>query len=284
MTASEKAARFVRTCDAFNVPIRQTFVDVPGFMPGATQEWGGIIRRGRSCSTPVLRGDRPQAHGHPAQGLRRRLRRRRLQAPGSSTSTSPGRVPRSRSWARRARSTSCTGATWLPSEMDGFDARRRAGAPSHIEHYNEALANPWKAAERGYVDDVIEPSSTWPQLIRSLRMAITKRESRLPASTATSRCERRPPAVPARRDPHRRATRQPDARGGRRARARPRRGGRRRRRRGWSRTHRAGAAARRPRRGPRRPPYRPAALATSARAIPRACLPKGVVARKPPGV
>jgi propionyl-CoA carboxylase beta chain len=76
--ASEKAARFVRTCDAFNIPV-VTFVDVPGFLPGTDQEWNGIIRRGAKLS--VRRGHRPAGHDHHPEGLRRRLRRDGLQAP-----------------------------------------------------------------------------------------------------------------------------------------------------------------------------------------------------------
>ena len=78
--ASEKAARFVRTCDAFNVPVL-TFVDVPGFLPGTSQEWDGIIRRGAKLHLRLRRGDRAEGHGHHPQGLRRRLRRHGLQAP-----------------------------------------------------------------------------------------------------------------------------------------------------------------------------------------------------------
>ena len=78
--ASEKAARFVRTCDAFNIPVL-TFVDVPGFLPGTGQEWDGIIRRGAKLDLRVRRGDRPARHGHHPQGVRRRLRRHGVQAP-----------------------------------------------------------------------------------------------------------------------------------------------------------------------------------------------------------
>ena len=72
--ASEKAARFVRTCDAFNIPVL-TFVDVPGFLPGTDQEWDGIIRRGAKLHLRLRRGDRPEGHRHHPQGVRRRVRR-----------------------------------------------------------------------------------------------------------------------------------------------------------------------------------------------------------------
>ena len=77
--ASVKAARFVRTCDAFNVPL-VTFVDVPGFLPGVDQEHGGIIRHGAKLLYAYCRGDRPEADGHHAQGIRRCLRRHEQQA------------------------------------------------------------------------------------------------------------------------------------------------------------------------------------------------------------
>ena len=99
--ASEKAARFVRTCDAFNIPL-VTFVDVPGFLPGTDQEYGGIIRHGAKLLYAYCRGDRARrSRSSPA---------RPTAAPTTSwipstsapTSTSPGRRPRSPSWARRA--------------------------------------------------------------------------------------------------------------------------------------------------------------------------------------
>ena len=92
--SSEKAARFVRTCDAFNIPIL-TFCDVPGFLPGTNQEWGGIIRHGAKLLYALRRGDGAEAHRHHAQGLRRRLRRHELQAPGRGLQLSPGRRRRS---------------------------------------------------------------------------------------------------------------------------------------------------------------------------------------------
>ena len=77
--ASVKAARFVRTCDAFNIPL-VTFVDVPGFLPGTAQEWGGIIRHGAKLLYAYRGGDRPEAHRDHAQGVRRRVRRHVVEA------------------------------------------------------------------------------------------------------------------------------------------------------------------------------------------------------------
>ena len=77
--SSTKAARFVRTCDAFNIPL-VTFVDVPGFLPGTDQEWGGIIRHGAKLLYAYSEATVPKLDGDHAQGLRRRLRRDELQA------------------------------------------------------------------------------------------------------------------------------------------------------------------------------------------------------------
>ena len=76
--ASEKAARFVRTCDAFNVPLI-TFVDVPGFLPGTDQEYGGIIRHGAKLLYAFCEATVPRGPDHHPQGLRRRLRGHELQ-------------------------------------------------------------------------------------------------------------------------------------------------------------------------------------------------------------
>ena len=70
--ASRKAARFVRFCDCFNIPI-VTFVDVPGFLPGTAQEYGGLIKHGAKLLVRLCRGDGAESDGHHPQGLRRRL-------------------------------------------------------------------------------------------------------------------------------------------------------------------------------------------------------------------
>ena len=78
--ASRKGARFVRFCDCFNIPIL-TFVDVPGFLPGTAQEYGGLIKHGAKLALRLRRGDGAQGHRHHPQGLRRRLRRHGLETP-----------------------------------------------------------------------------------------------------------------------------------------------------------------------------------------------------------
>ena len=77
--ASRKAARFVRFCDCFNIPL-VTFVDVPGFLPGTDQEYGGLIKHGAKLLVRLHRGDGAESHRHHPQGLWRRLRRHELEA------------------------------------------------------------------------------------------------------------------------------------------------------------------------------------------------------------
>ena len=189
--ASEKAARFVRTCDAFNVPVL-TFVDVPGFLPGVGQEWRGIIRRGAKLHLRLRRGDRPEGHGHHPQGLRRRVRRHGLQAPRR------GRQPRLADRADRGDGRAGRGqhpATAASSPPP--TTPRRCGRRSSPSTRTPCV-NPYIAAERGYVDSVIPPSQTRAYVIKRLRMLRNKRadpaaqEAREhPAVTSSSMLARR---------------------------------------------------------------------------------------------
>ena len=153
--ASEKAARFVRTCDAFNVPVL-TFVDVPGFLPGTDQEWNGIIRRGAKLIYAYAEATVAEGHRDHPQGLRRRVRRDGLQAPRRRRQ--PGLADRAdRRDGRPGRGrTSCT-ARSSRRPRDGR-RRRRAAAAAACTEYEDTLVNPYIAAERGYVDAVIPPS------------------------------------------------------------------------------------------------------------------------------
>jgi propionyl-CoA carboxylase beta chain len=175
-TASEKAARFVRTCDAFNVPL-VTFVDVPGFLPGATQEWGGIIRRGAKllyayaeATVPKLTVITRKAYG------------------GAYDVMASKHLGADVNYAWPTAEIAVMGAQGAvnilyrkelaAAESQGKDVQARV--QERTEYYNETLANPWKAAERGYVDDVLEPSATRPRLIKALALCKTKREQRPP--------------------------------------------------------------------------------------------------------
>ena len=149
--ASVKAARFVRTCDAFNVPL-VTFVDVPGLparrRPGARRDHPPR----REAAVRLLRGDGAQGHGHHPQGVRRRVRRHEQQAHPRRHQLRVADGARSRSWAPRARSTSSSRTT-IAGAADPAEERRRL-----VAEYEAAFANPYIAASRGYVDDVILPS------------------------------------------------------------------------------------------------------------------------------
>jgi propionyl-CoA carboxylase beta chain len=168
--ASNKAARFVRTCDAFNVPI-VTFVDVPGFLPGTAQEWGGIIRHGAKllyayaeATVPKLTVITRKAYG------------------GAYDVMSSKHIRADFNFAWPTAEVAVMGPEGAVNivfrselaEADDPEARRA----ELIEEYKEAFANPYAAAERGYVDDVIEPRRTRPVLIDALETARTKAEPR----------------------------------------------------------------------------------------------------------
>ncbi|HSG80428.1 MAG TPA: acyl-CoA carboxylase subunit beta [Acidimicrobiia bacterium] len=167
--ASEKAARFVRFCDAFNIPI-VTFVDVPGFLPGVDQEHGGIIRHGAKllyayceATVPMLTVITRKSYGGAYVVMNSR-------AVGADVVLA-----------------------WPTAEIAVMGAQgavniihRRELAASEdpesrrselIEDYERRFSNPYIAAERGLVDEVIEPRETRPQLIQALEMLRTKRGS-----------------------------------------------------------------------------------------------------------
>jgi propionyl-CoA carboxylase beta chain len=168
--SSVKAARFVRTCDAFNVPL-VTFVDVPGFLPGTGQEWGGIIRHGAKllyayaeATVPKLAVITRKAYG------------------GAYDVMSSKHIGADFNFAWPTAEVAVMGPEGavnivfrgeLESEAD--PERRRAEL---IAEYRARFANPYVAAERGYVDDVIEPRRTRPVLIDALETARPKRERR----------------------------------------------------------------------------------------------------------
>ena len=168
--SSEKAARFVRTCDAFNIPI-VTFVDVPGFMPGTDQEYGGIIRHGAKllyayaeASVPKLTIITRKAYGgaYDVMGSKHLGADVNLAWPSAEIAVMGARGAVSILYRREL------------EEAEDQDALHE----EFEEQYLEDLANPWRAAERGYVDAVIKPSQTRIELIKALRFTSTKREAR----------------------------------------------------------------------------------------------------------
>jgi propionyl-CoA carboxylase beta chain len=170
--SASKAARFVRTCDAFNIPL-VTFVDVPGFLPGTAQEWGGIIRHGAKllyayceATVPKLAVITRKAYG------------------GAYDVMSSKHVRADFNFAWPTAEVAVMGPEGavnivfrreLAEAGDGGERRAEL-----IADYRERFANPYVAAERGYVDDVIEPRRTRPVLFDAQRTPINKREPRPP--------------------------------------------------------------------------------------------------------
>ncbi|MDE0574313.1 MAG: acyl-CoA carboxylase subunit beta [Candidatus Poseidoniales archaeon] len=168
--ASTKAARFVRFCDAFGIPL-MTLVDVPGFLPGANQEWGGIIRHGAKllyayseATVPKMTVIMRKAYG----GAYDVMCSKHIRADYN--------------------------VAWPTAELAVMGAdgavqiihRRRieaAGNPDEerqrlVDEYTERFANPYQAAAMGYIDDVIEPRDTRRRLIKALGMLLGKEETR----------------------------------------------------------------------------------------------------------
>jgi acetyl-CoA carboxylase carboxyltransferase component len=166
--SSEKAARFVRTCDAFNIPLL-TFVDVPGFLPGVDQEYGGIIRHGAKllyafCEATV---PRIQVITRKAYG-------------GAYVVMNSKSIGADLAFAWPSAELAVMGPQGaveilykreLQSSAD--PAKRRAEL---VDDYVDRFANPYVAAERGFVDDVIDPAETRRKVVAGFEMLLSKRE------------------------------------------------------------------------------------------------------------
>jgi acetyl-CoA carboxylase carboxyltransferase component len=167
--SSEKAARFVRFCDAFNVPLL-AFVDVPGFLPGAAQEYGGIIRHGAKllyafteATVPRMTVITRKAYG----GAYLVMNSKHLRADVSFA------------WPTAEIAVmGPEGAVNIVFRKQLKEAEDPAARRKElIAEYEEKFANPYIAAERGFIDEVIEPAETRIRLIQALRMLGTKREA-----------------------------------------------------------------------------------------------------------
>jgi propionyl-CoA carboxylase beta chain len=168
--ASEKAARFVRTCDAFNIPVL-TFVDVPGFLPGTDQEWNGIIRRGAKliyayseATVPLITVITRKAYGgaYDVMGSKHLGADMNVAWPTAQIAVMGAQGAVNILYRRE-----------LAEAADaGTQESRRAEL---ITEYDDHLANPYLAAERGYIDAVIQPHETRSEVIRSLRLLRSKR-------------------------------------------------------------------------------------------------------------
>ena len=167
--ASVKAARFVRFCDCFNVPL-VVWVDVPGFLPGVDQEHRGIIASRCEAPLRVQRGDGAEAHRHHAQGVRRRLRRDELEAHPRRREP---RIPHRRNRRDGTRGRRERRFTAPRSKRQTIPKRR---APSSSPTTARASPIPIKAAELGFVDEVIRPRETRRRLGAWLDVLRTKRD------------------------------------------------------------------------------------------------------------
>lgn len=166
--SSEKAARFVRTCDSFNIPLI-TFVDVPGFLPGVDQEYGGIIRHGAKllyayCEATV---PRIQVITRKAYG-------------GAYVVMNSKSIGADLAFAWPSAELAVMGPQGAVEIVYRRELQQAADPIAMraqlVEEYTERFATPYAAAERGYIDDVIDPAETRRKLVAGLRMLSTKRE------------------------------------------------------------------------------------------------------------
>ncbi len=173
INASVKAARFVRTCDAFNVPLL-TFVDVPGFLPGTAQEHGGIIRHGAKllyayaeATVPMMTVILRKAYGGAYDVMCSKHLGGDLNFawPGAEIAVM-GAEGAAKILFRRS-----------GEGNGGMSEEERA---RRIRDYRTEFMNPFLAAERGYIDDVIDPTTTRARLVAGLRMLSSKRDDRPP--------------------------------------------------------------------------------------------------------
>ncbi len=172
INASDKATRFIRFCDAFNIPIL-TIADVPGYLPGSQQEWGGIIRHGAKLLWCYSEATVPKI-----------LLITRKDYGGSYIAMSSRHLGADMAFAWPSAQIAVMGAAGAANiihrrEIKGADdpaAKRK----EKIEEYENLFSNPYCAASRGYVDAVIAPINTRPRLIEALEIMCGKRETRPP--------------------------------------------------------------------------------------------------------
>jgi propionyl-CoA carboxylase beta chain len=173
IAASRKAARFVRTCDCFNIPLL-TFVDVPGFLPGTDQEWGGIITHGAKllyafaeATVPKLTVITRKAYGgaydvmaskHIKADVNLAFPTAEIAVMGPEGAVN---IVFRKELEEKTRLSAAGGADLARKEL--------------AQKYRDTFANPYKAAELGYVDEVILPEDTRPRLCRALQMLRNKR-------------------------------------------------------------------------------------------------------------
>ncbi len=169
---SEKAARFMRTCDAFNIPV-VTFVDVPGFLPGTDQEWQGIIRRGAKllyayseASVPLVTVITRKAYGgaYLVMGSKHLGADINLAWPTAQIAVMGAQGAVNILYRKE-----------LAGASDPVAERARL-----VQEYDDTLANPYQAADLGYIDAVIQPNETRVAITRALRSLKGKRQTMPP--------------------------------------------------------------------------------------------------------
>lgn len=170
--ASEKAARFIRFCDAFNIPII-TFEDVPGFLPGTIQEHGGIIRSGSKllfayceATVPKLTVVTRKAYGGAYDVMSSKHIRGDLNLAWPSAEIAVMGPDGAVNIIFRKELANAEDPVQKKAEL--------------VAEYRQKFANPYIAASRGYIDDVIEPRETRPRLINALEMLANKRDANPP--------------------------------------------------------------------------------------------------------
>jgi acetyl-CoA carboxylase carboxyltransferase component len=172
INASDKATRFIRFCDSFNIPLL-TIADVPGYLPGSQQEWGGIIRHGAKLLWCYSEATVPKL-----------LLVTRKDYGGSYLAMCSKDLGADLAFAWPTAEIAVMGAAGAANiihrrEIDGAkDPAAKRG--EKIKEYEDLFSNPYQAAVRGYIDAVIEPSETRPRLIDALEIMCAKREIRPP--------------------------------------------------------------------------------------------------------
>ena len=170
INASDKSGRFIRTCDAFNIPLLN-IVDVPGFLPGTNQEYGGIIRHGAKmlyayseATVPKITLIVRKAYG------------------GAYVAMCSKEVGADLVLAWPSAEIAVMGPQGAANIIFRKEISEAADAAAErakkVQEYTDEIATPYKAAERGFVDDVIEPAATRPRIADALNMLSSKRETR----------------------------------------------------------------------------------------------------------
>jgi propionyl-CoA carboxylase beta chain len=167
--SSVKAARFVRFCDAFNIPLI-TFEDVPGFLPGTEQEWGGIIKHGAKLLFAYCEATVPKITV---------ITRKAYGGAYDVMSSKHIRADYNVAWPSAELAVmGAEGAVNILNKKEIEKAKDPAKERARlIAEYNDKFANPYIAASLGYIDDVIDPADTRPRVIAALESLVNKRQS-----------------------------------------------------------------------------------------------------------